>query len=1492
MGRRVLCLLIVCLTAVLGLSAEGRAADPGVLGPAESEVGGKLGRELVDLRTRTSRTYVDSHGTRTARIFAGSVNYKAADGTWQAIDNTVARTKSGFRNQAGQYVAELPNSLSSGAVTVQHDGRWVSFALQKAKGTGQASGAQVRYAGAFSGVDATYEVGSDNLKETFSLAGPNAVRTFSFRLAMSDGLRPALRDTGVLEFTDADGNVRFSFGAPVMIDAAGARSQRIDYTLASDKRGWTLTTRPDDAWLDASDRKWPVAVDPGTYPVADPDCALDGSTPETSSCAQDALRIGWDGSADHRAILRFPVDESLPFDAEIYASTLVLNLRSQTDSTRDPTPVAVHRVTRSWTPGASWNRYDGSNRWGQPGGDYDSTLEDGYAKATGGTRGLGRYFWTITDLSNRWAHGQANYGLLMRDNGSQRLNVMTFDSSESASNRPYLDVRYQRRLGERRGYKLESFDLSDRMTLKVNSATGNLLLRQSDLTIPGGLGPDMTVGRTYNSFQPGPNPTAYGPAWTMDTASGIRLEDHGGYNQYFYGPSGYIVPFLYQDGTNFTTPKGFDVTLRREPDRRHTLTENATQTKYVFENAGADQTAKLSYIEDRNGRRIRFAYQPSSFRVDTITDSQDRVTQFYYDASGRIERMVDPAGREYRYGYNAAGQLATYTDPNNGVTRYDYAGTQLTRVTTPGGRVTTIAYYPAGDPNAGKVKQVVRVTNAADGTGPTTTFTYTERRDSSSDAWVTDPSGHQTKYVFDEYGRVTDVTDALGGKQRIGYTSNSNVQQYFAASNGSTTPSGTFDYDTDGNLVGTSRPTGSGGLALRTSATYGGQTAGGGAVSGGRYLASATTNEQGRRTRMTYTSEGDLERVRRVDGADSTVSDVQLQYAGDSPGKLVATLDGKGNKTTYDYDAKGNLTSIAPPLPLGQTTYSYGGHAGADQALSRVSSVQRPDGRSETYDYDNLDRLTKITFSDGTTVTNTWDADGNLTSQQDTAAGTRTLEYDQLNRLTRQAGPGADYVNYRYDRSGNLTAVEDPNGTTEYGYDAANRNRSVYVPGVTDPVVFDLDDDGNRTRTTFPNGVVTEQSFNKANQLLDTCTRPASAGSACQDRTADRLLDFRYGYTEATSSGDAARALQQSVTDRDGRTTTYRYDDLDRLRRAETRDSSGQSVTDWFEYDYDAAGNVTDRRRKDTSPEAYAYNGANELCWRFTGTITTRDCSSAPSGATTYQYDANGNETVQNGGSRGSSEYNARNQLTAVTSGGQRTALSYFGADQEELLSVGSAQHRSTTLGLSQAGADSYARDVSGGLVSQQTPRGREYFHLDALGSVRGLTTATGTVSRRFDYDPYGRDLGTDAPGANTSRLGYAGGEATGLGLYHFGQRYYDPELGRWTTLDTLDQPSDLRQANHYGYVGGDPVNMLDEDGTILVERWIARRYRTGERFIFSDRLRTLSTWGGRALKVIKGSGLVSAARASVNCARDLAGDDNPAGCDPIGNYLGIEDAY
>ena len=91
---------------------------------------------------------------------------------------------------------------------------------------------------------------------------------------------------------------------------------------------------------------------------------------------------------------------------------------------------------------------------------------------------------------------------------------------------------------------------------------------------------------------------------------------------------------------------------------------------------------------------------------------------------------------------------------------------------------------------------------------------------------------------------------------------------------------------------------------------------------------------------------------------------------------------------------------------------------------------------------------------------------------------------------------------------------------------------------------------------------------------------------------------------------------------------------------------------------------------------------------------------------------------------------------------------------------------------------------------------------------------AAGNVIRDQDYDPYGSVIGATSTGSYSPRFAFAGGITDSTtGLYHYGQRLYDPAIGRWTQPDPLTQMADLRQSNRYAYSACNPVNHADPSG-------------------------------------------------------------------------------
>ncbi|MGO4549475.1 RHS repeat-associated core domain-containing protein, partial [Lysobacter sp. 2RAF19] len=104
-----------------------------------------------------------------------------------------------------------------------------------------------------------------------------------------------------------------------------------------------------------------------------------------------------------------------------------------------------------------------------------------------------------------------------------------------------------------------------------------------------------------------------------------------------------------------------------------------------------------------------------------------------------------------------------------------------------------------------------------------------------------------------------------------------------------------------------------------------------------------------------------------------------------------------------------------------------------------------------------------------------------------------------------------------------------------------------------------------------------------------------------------------------------------------------------------------------------------------------------------------------------------------------------------------------------------------------------------------------KYQHTDALGSPVKVTDANRALLEATEYEPYGKVLNRpihDGPGFT----GHVEDAATGL--THMQQRYYDPAIGRFLSVDPVTADGNTGgNFNRYKYAANNPYSFKDPDG-------------------------------------------------------------------------------
>jgi len=287
--------------------------------------------------------------------------------------------------------------------------------------------------------------------------------------------------------------------------------------------------------------------------------------------------------------------------------------------------------------------------------------------------------------------------------------------------------------------------------------------------------------------------------------------------------------------------------------------------------------------------------------------------------------------------------------------------------------------------------------------------------------------------------------------------------------------------------------------------------------------------------------------------------------------------------------------------------------------------------------------------------------------------------------------------------------------------------------------------------------------------------------------------------------------VAQRINDNNGRTTDYQYDALYRLTDETINDPGLGNITN--HYEYDPVGNRTYSIENGVHT-AYSYDNNDRLL---------------SAGGESYTYDENGSQITTSIDQRiTTNSYDARNKLIMVTTtdNGSQTSQVSYQYDIDGLRSQKSDNNTLTNYVVDKNQA--YAQVIhetdeqnqtqviythGDDLISQDRAANISYYHYNGLGSTRSLTDSSGNITDTYLYNAYGTIL--DQTGTTENSYLYTGEQYdAALGNYYLRARYYDPSVGRFTSMDSfLGYENDPVSLHKYAYANLDPVNNIDPSG-------------------------------------------------------------------------------
>ncbi|MEU7413449.1 putative T7SS-secreted protein [Streptomyces sp. NPDC042638] len=845
----------------------------------------------------------------------------------------------------------------------------------------------------------------------------------------------------------------------------------------------------------------------------------------------------------------------------------------------------------------------------------------------------------------------------------------------------------------------------------------------------------------------------------IDTADGLVTGLHlvGGGDD---GRDLALVRYGYAQGdlTEVGNSSGKPLTFTYDEALRITSWTDTNGHAYTYAYDDRNRCVAQGGTEGHMSLRLSYGERDPETGLHTTTavNAEGAVRQYLVNDLHQIVAIVDPAGNTRHFTRDRFNRLLSETDAVGRTTcyRYDDLGNP-TEIIRPDGRRTLFTHDDRGlltrvvRPDGSTVHQEFddrgNRTSVTDSAGGTTSFTYDASghlravrdqygrvTDIRCDAAglpveVRDHQGGVMRYRRDALGRVTTITDPLGATGRMEWTVEGRIRRRI-------NPDGTeesWTYDGEGNC-------------LTHTDTIGGVT---------RFeyaqfdLLTARVEPDGSRYEFRYDNELRLTSVTNPQGLTWT-------YEYDLVGRPVRETDFGGRVTRYSYNAAGDLVSRVNALGQAVTFE----HNDLGQIVRKTA-----DGEVTTYAYDFTDRIARAT----------------------NAHADLTLLRDRQGRVVSERVNGRETA-YRYDEFGRLQGRTTPSGAeTGWHFDAAGQPCRLLADGRVVTLEYDLV--GREVGRRFDETVSISRAFDLTGRLASQAV-DGPLGRV-QARAYEYRADGSLTRTRDLLNGDqlfeldlAGRATRVSG---DGWAEAYSYDDLGNQVSAEWParpfgdDGCGDRVYQGADllragrirYEHDAAGRVVLRQKTRLSrkPDTWRYSWDAED--RLTQVVT-------PDGTVwRYAYDALGR--------RVSKQHIAANGVDVL----ERVDFSWDGVSLCEQTTSWGSSADSVTLTWHLNGAEAVAQSERRTVAeASQEEVDARFFAIvaDISGSPCELVDESGEIAWRSRTTNWGKRSWSVHSHAYTP-LRFPGQYFDAeTGLHYNYLRYYDPEVGRYVSLDPL----------------------------------------------------------------------------------------------------------